>query len=60
MAAVLYRCDLVNVQGVADDGAASEGEVDEAMTCPACTRVHLVNPATGRVCEQAIRAATAS
>ena len=52
MAAVLYRCPDtgLNVQGwFADDGAASEGEVYEAMTCPACTRVHLVNPATGRV-----------
>jgi hypothetical protein len=28
---------------------ADEGEVYEAMTCPACTWVHLVNPATGKV-----------
>jgi hypothetical protein len=53
MATALYRCPDtgLNVQGwFADDGATSEGEVYEAMTCPACTRVHLVNPATGRVC----------
>jgi hypothetical protein len=52
MATVLYRCPDtgLNVQGwLADDGAANEGEIYETMTCPACTRVHLVNPATGRV-----------
>jgi hypothetical protein len=41
MAAVLYRCPDtgLNVQGLlADDGAANEGEVCEAMTCPTCTR----------------------
>ena len=26
----------------------NEGEVYETRTCPACTRQHLVNPATGK------------
>jgi hypothetical protein len=40
----------INVQGrVADDGAANEDEVHEAMACCVCLRVHLANPATGRV-----------
>jgi hypothetical protein len=52
-AVVIYRCPDtgLNVQGwFADDGAANEGEVYEAMTCAQLyARVHLVNAATGIV-----------
>ena len=52
MTTLIYRCPATgsNVQGwFADNPTADEGEVYEAMTCPACTRVHLVNPVTGKV-----------
>jgi hypothetical protein len=52
MAAFLYRCPNtgLNVQGwVADDPAERGEEIYESVTCTACTRLHLVNPATGRV-----------
>jgi hypothetical protein len=52
MATLIYRCPATgsNVQGwFADNATADEGEVYETMTCPACTRVHLVNPVTGKV-----------
>jgi len=52
MAPFLYRCPNtgLNVQGwVADDPTEGEAELYEAVTCIACTQVHLVNPKTGRV-----------
>jgi hypothetical protein len=52
MITVLYRCPDtgLNIRGwLADHGAANEGEVYEAMTSSVYARVHLVNPATGRV-----------
>ena len=48
MAPFLYRCPNtgLNVQGfTADDPTDSF----EAVTCLACTRVHVVNPRTGKV-----------
>ncbi len=48
----LYRCPNtgLNVQGfVADDPTGGEAETYEPVTCIACTRVHLVNPRTGKV-----------
>jgi hypothetical protein len=52
MNAFLYRCPStgLNVQGwVADDPPAErDSETYEAVTCTACTRIHLVNPKTGR------------
>jgi hypothetical protein len=48
----LYRCPNtgLNVQGfVADDPTEGEAETYEPVTCLACTRVHLVNPRTGKV-----------
>jgi hypothetical protein len=50
MAAFLYRCPNtgMNVQGwVADDP--TEGETYHSITCTICTRLHLVDPKTGRV-----------
>jgi hypothetical protein len=46
----VYRCPTtgMNVQGwVADD--ATEGEIFYSITCTICTRMHLVNPKTGKV-----------
>ena len=52
MASFIYRCPNTgrNVQGfVADDPTAGAAERYEPVTCVACTRVHLVNPKTGKV-----------
>ena len=52
MPTFLYRCPKTSlrVQGwVADDPTDSEAERFEAVTCLACTSVHLVNPKTGKV-----------
>jgi len=49
-ATFLYRCPNtgLNVQGwVADDP--TEGETYQPIPCTICTRLHLVNPKTGRV-----------
>jgi hypothetical protein len=52
MAALIYRCPTtgLNVQAwFADDGSsANGGETYESVTCTACTRVHLINPKTGK------------
>jgi hypothetical protein len=48
----LYCCPNtgLNVQGwVADDPSEGEAEIYEAVICTVCTRVHLVNPKTGKV-----------
>jgi hypothetical protein len=40
----------MNVQGwVADDPTEGEGETYQPITCTICTRLHLVDPKTGRV-----------
>ena len=52
MVSFLYRCPVIglNVQGwVADDPTEHGEDHFEAVTCTACTRIHLVNPTTGRV-----------
>jgi hypothetical protein len=52
MASLVFRCPRtgLNVQGwIADDPTESEADNYEAVTCTACTRIHLVNPKTGRV-----------
>ncbi len=49
MASFVYRCPNtgLRVNGfVADDPT---DDAFESMTCTACTRVHLVNPRTGKV-----------
>ncbi len=51
MAAFVYRCPNtgLNVQGwIADDPEKGEGFY-EAVTCTACTTVHLVDPRNGNV-----------
>jgi hypothetical protein len=50
MATFLYRCPHtgVMVQAVVADPT-PQGEVFEPVICIACTRVHLVNPKTGKV-----------
>jgi hypothetical protein len=49
MATFLYRCPNtgLNVQGWSADEVPSS-ETYEVVTCLACGRVHLVNPATGK------------
>lgn len=52
MAPFLFRCPNtgLNVQGwVADDPTGQDDENFEPVTCTICTRVHLVNPKTGKV-----------
>jgi hypothetical protein len=52
MAPFVYRCPNtgMNVQGwIADDPTEREGETYHSITCTICTRLHLVNPKTGRV-----------
>jgi hypothetical protein len=52
MAPFIYRCPStgLNAQGwIADDPVEAQAESYEAVTCIACTRVHLINPKTGRV-----------
>src|SRR3982074_119581 len=51
MAPFLFRCPNVGlqVQGWRAEGASQGGEAYLAVSCTACTRIHLVNPATGKV-----------
>jgi hypothetical protein len=52
MTPFLYRCPNISlkVQGwVADDPAERGEDMYETVICTACTRLHLVNPATGKV-----------
>jgi hypothetical protein len=55
MPAILFQCPNtgLNVQGwIVDDPTAHPEqnlEQYELVTCPACTRIHLVNPKTGEV-----------
>jgi len=52
MTVFLYRCPTTGhkVQGfVADNSIDANGHVYEALKCPACAGIHLVNPQTGKV-----------
>ena len=52
MAPFLYRCPNTGrqVQGwIADDPTDEDDDTYQSLECLACTRVHLVNPKTGRV-----------
>jgi len=52
MPAFIYRCPQtgLKVQGwTADNSTEDEAERFEAVSCLACTRVHLVNSKTGKV-----------
>jgi hypothetical protein len=54
MVPFIYRCPAtgLNVQGLSADKVPAENtettETYESVTCPVCTRVHLVNRSTGR------------
>jgi hypothetical protein len=48
----VYRCPAtgLNVHGLfADEVPPKESDTYEAVTCLACTRVHLVNRSTGKI-----------
>jgi hypothetical protein len=51
MATFLYRCPDTGfrVQGYTPEQTSDDDDAYEAVTCIACTRVHLVNPTTGKV-----------
>jgi len=52
MAPFIYRCPTtgLRVQGWSAEELPRDGEdAYEAVTCVMCRRVHLVNPATGKV-----------
>lgn len=52
MPAIIFRCPntKLNVHGwIVDDPAVKDSDQFEAIACTACTRVHLVNPKTGKV-----------
>ena len=58
MATFLYRCPKtrLRVQGwVADEPNQPEKQSYEAVTCLACSGVHLVNPASGRTIDDGDR-----
>jgi hypothetical protein len=51
MAPFIYRCPTtgLSVQGLAADTVPDANtETYESVTCPVCTRVHLVKRSTGR------------
>ena len=51
MAVFIYRCPStgLNVQGWTADAPTQDDATFEPVSCTACTRVHLVNPQTGKV-----------
>ncbi len=51
MASFVYRCPNTGwrVHGFVTDDPSDGDYTFEPVTCTACTRVHLVNPATGKV-----------
>ena len=51
MATFVYRCPNtgMNVQGWVADDPTEHDDAYEAIPCTICTRVHLVNPKTGKV-----------
>ncbi|MGA8078063.1 MAG: hypothetical protein WB868_11820 [Xanthobacteraceae bacterium] len=50
MTTFIFRCPATgySVQGVAPDPL-PEGDTYQSVTCPACSRTHLVNPKTCKV-----------
>jgi hypothetical protein len=51
MACLIFRCTRtgVNVQLSPPEEAPDEADSYEAVTCPACTRIHFVNKTTGKM-----------
>ena len=59
MATFLYDCPITRrrVQGWQPDQAASAGpDTYVSVTCPACGRVHLVDPVSGKTAGAAVEA----
>jgi hypothetical protein len=56
MRTYLYRCPITGfkVQGYSPDQTADDDDADtyEAVRCPACAQMHLVNPVSGKVAGQ--------
>jgi len=54
MRTFLYRCPIsgFKVQGYSVEQTTDDADTYEAVSCPACTQVHLVNPASGKVAGQ--------
>jgi len=54
MRTFLYRCPIsgLKVQGYSAEQTTDDADSYEAVSCPACARVHLVNPASGKVAGQ--------
>jgi hypothetical protein len=50
MVALIYRCPItrLNVQAWIADDPSADDDIYEALTCAACSRMHLVNRSTGR------------
>jgi len=49
---LIFRCARtgLNVQvWLPEEGAPAEADSYEAVTCPACSRIHLVNKTTGKM-----------
>jgi hypothetical protein len=52
MAKLIFRCVQtgMNVQvWLPDEAPSDRADSYEAVTCPACTRLHLVNKTTGKI-----------
>jgi hypothetical protein len=51
MAPFVFRCPTTGfrVQGFAPEQSSDDPNTYEAVTCLACTQLHLVNPTTGKV-----------
>jgi hypothetical protein len=51
MGKLIFRCTrtAMNVQVDVADAAPTYPDSYESVTCPACTRIHLVNKTTGRI-----------
>jgi hypothetical protein len=51
MGTFLFRCPTTgfSVQGWVDDASKDDDESYLTHQCPACLRIHLVNPKTGKV-----------
>jgi hypothetical protein len=62
MAALLYRCPNTGfqVQGYSPEQTSDDDSAYEAVTCLVCQRIHLVNPATGKVLGEDEQAACAA
>jgi hypothetical protein len=52
MASILFRCPVTGMPThawLSDTPPAGGADTYESLSCPACRRLHLVNPSTGKV-----------